>query len=175
MPYSLVGLRVVIFPLVSLSPSWCRLSPFSWAGSTCSQESSLSISCLLVVSPLFSFYFPFSFFRVNGLNDFTHAFMETEFLKSCGLLLLLIEVLGKVLLITFPAETQSLNPSERQESLGILLPQNLSTWLPFEERWLSILTLTSGVKKPIDSAYFFLTWGFNCNYFLMEHKTSRIC
>ena len=57
-----------------------------------------------------------------------------EFLKSCGLLLLLIEVLGKVLLITFPAETQSLNPPERQVSLGILLPLHLSTWLPFEER-----------------------------------------
>lgn len=82
MPYSLVGLRVVIFPLVSLSPSWCRLSPFSWAGSTCSQERSLSISCLLVVSLLFSFYFPFSFFRINGLNDFTHAFMETWIFKK---------------------------------------------------------------------------------------------
>lgn len=41
---------------------------------------------------------------------------------------------GKVLLITFPAETQSLNPPERQESLGILLPLHLSTWMPFEER-----------------------------------------
>lgn len=117
MSYSLAGPRTVApvaFPSLNPSPSWCRWSPLSWAGATYSHKNALSISCSLVVSPVFLLSL-FQGIRTQWLHSCIYGRMN--FLKSCEVLLLVARVLGRILLIRFPAETQFLNPSERHRTL----------------------------------------------------------
>lgn len=74
-------LAPVTFPFLHPSSSWCRLSPSTWAGPTCSHKSTSLFSCSLVISPLFSLCLPL-FSRVTGLNDFIHVFMEAWSFKK---------------------------------------------------------------------------------------------